>query len=100
MKKTQVLLLTLFSFIGILMLVNCIINFEGTSLYQLLFWMFIAGLCESLPVYFARNRVVTVTLAVLLTLQLSHGTYFTTLVAASAAIFYLIKLRTEAQAYI
>lgn len=91
MKKTQVLLLTLFSFIGILMLVNCIINFEGTSLYQLLFWMFIAGLCESLPVYFARNRVVTVTLAVLLTLQLSHGTYFTTLVAASAAIFYLIK---------
>jgi len=73
------------------MLVNCFINFDGTTLYQLLFWIFIACLCESLPVYFAKNRVVTVTLAVLLTSQLSHGTYFTTIVAAACTIFYLIK---------
>jgi putative nucleotidyltransferase with HDIG domain len=91
MTKSRVLILFLISIISMIMLVNCFYNFESATLFQLIFWILIACLCESLPVYFAKNRVVTVTLAVLLALQLSHGTYFTTIVAATSTIFYLIK---------
>ena len=73
------------------MLVDCIYNYAGATVYQLIFWIIIASLCESLPVYFAKNRVVSVTLAVLLALQLSHGTYLTTIVAATSTVFYIIK---------
>lgn len=91
MTKTRIFILFLISIISVFMLVNCFYNFDGATLFQLIFWILIACLCESLPVYFAKNRVVTVTLAVLLALQLSHGTYFTTIVAATSTILYLIK---------
>ena len=91
MNKTRIFILSIISIISTLVLVNCFYNLESATLFQLIFWILIACLCESLPVYFAKNRVVTVTLAVLLALQLSHGTYFTTIVAATSTIFYLIK---------
>ncbi|HHU49420.1 MAG TPA: HD-GYP domain-containing protein [Clostridiales bacterium] len=91
MKKTSIFLLSLTSIISLFMLVDCIYNYAGATVYQLIFWIIIASLCESLPVYFAKNRVVSVTLAVLLALQLSHGTYLTTIVAATSTVFYIIK---------
>ena len=91
MSKRQIFIIAMIFLISILILVDCFYNFPHITIPQLVFWIFIACLCESLPVYFSKDRVVTVTLAVLLALQLSHGTYLTTIIAAISTILYIIR---------
>lgn len=91
MSKKLYIVLTLTSVIGISILLHSLLNFSGITAYLFVFWVLVACLCESLPVYFSKERVVTVTFAVLLALQLSHGTYIATIVAAISSVFFIIK---------
>lgn len=90
-KKLYYTVLATTTAVTIAILAYCGLSLENTTLPQLLFWMLIGSVCESQPVYFSKGRVVSVTFAILLALQLSHGTYAATLVAASSIVFFIIK---------
>ena len=78
------------SLISIILLTHGILNLD-TSRFTSLVLDFPRSLFESLPIQYARDRAVSVTFAIILASQLSHGTHFTTIVAAFSAILVFIK---------
>lgn len=90
-KKLYYTVLSSATAITIGILAYCGLSLENITLPQLLFWMLIGSICESQPVYFSKDRVVSVTFAILLAIQLSHGTYAATLVVASSIVFFIIR---------
>ena len=91
MSKKLMPVVSFFSLISFAIIGYCILQLEPKEIPILLFWVFLGSLFESLPIYYAKNRAVSVTFAIFIASQLSHGAYFTTIVAALAAILVYIK---------
>ncbi|HHU78290.1 MAG: HD-GYP domain-containing protein [Caldicoprobacterales bacterium] len=91
MNKKLITSVSLSSLISIILLTHGILNLDTSKIPHLLFWIFLGSLFESLPIQYARDRAVSVTFAIILASQLSHGTHFTTIVAAFSAILVFIK---------
>lgn len=86
--KSVLFILSLISFVFI---GYSIFHLNTNKIPYLLFWIVLGSLFESLPIYYAKGRGVSVTFAITLAAQLSHGVYFTTIVAAFTAILVFIK---------
>ncbi|HHY83583.1 MAG TPA: HD-GYP domain-containing protein [Clostridiales bacterium] len=91
MNKKLTAVLSVLSVISFIVLAYSIMQIEVNEIPSLLFWIFLGSLFESLPIYYAKERAVSVTFAIILAAQFSHGTSFTTLVAALSAVLVFIK---------
>lgn len=100
MKNRLVLPYVFFSIVSILIIAVSVANIRNISIYLLLFWVLLILLCESLPVFISKERAVSVTLAILIASQLSHGTYFTTIAGAICFLFIFTKYPNEGYKYI
>jgi putative nucleotidyltransferase with HDIG domain len=89
-KKLSVVI-SLLSIISLIIIGYCIGKINSTDIPLLLFWTLLGSLFESLPIYYTKDRAVSVTFAIIIASQLSHGTYFTTIVAALSSMLVFIK---------
>ncbi|NLC44144.1 MAG: HD domain-containing protein [Clostridiales bacterium] len=83
--------ISILSIVSFIILGYCIHQLDTKDIPLLLFWVFLGALFESLPIYYAKGRAVSVTFAIFVASQLSHGTYFTTIVAAISTVLVYIK---------
>lgn len=91
MRKSVILLLFFISLISIPAFIYSLFNVNPANLVMLIFWVLLASLCESFPVFISKNRAVSVTFAILLACQLSMGGYYTTIVGACTIIFTVYR---------
>lgn len=91
MQRSLLYTLRLLVVITTLIIVYSIYSIENIDIWMFLFWVVLAAISESLPVFITKDRAVSVTLAILIAAQLSHGTYFTVLVGASCFILVIAK---------
>ena len=90
-SKKLILAISVLSTISFIVLGYCTLQINTKDIPLLLFWVLLGALFESLPIYYTKDRAVSVTFAIIIASQLSHGTYFTTIVAALSTIFVYIK---------
>ncbi len=90
-SKKLVLAISVLSTISFIILGYCTFQLNTKDIPLLLFWVLLGALFESLPIYFTKDRAVSVTFAIFVASQLSHGTYFTTIVASLSTVFVYIK---------
>ena len=91
MSKKLVSAVSILSLISFVIIGYCIPNIDSKEILPLLFWVFLGSIFESLPIYYTKDRSVSVTFAIIIASYLSHGTYFTTIVAAFSSILVYIK---------
>lgn len=91
MSKKFIIVVSLLSLVSLIIIGYCIGHLDAQDIPLLLFWAFLGSLFESLPIYYTKERAVSVTFAIFIAAQLSHGIYFTTIVAALSSILVFIK---------
>ena len=91
MSKRLKFVISLLSLLSFIFIGYSIPRLEIREIPYLLFWIFLGALFESLPIYYAKGRTVSVTFAITLAAQLSHGVYFAAIVAAFTAILAIFK---------
>ena len=92
LSKKLILAISLLSITSFIIIAYSIGQLNSRDIPLLLLWVLLGALFESLPIYFTKDRAVSVTFAIFVASQLSHGTYFTTIVAAlSSILVYIIN---------
>ncbi len=87
MRKPLLYTLSIISILLLIILIHSIYSLKEVSIFLVVFWIFLASTSESLPVVVTKDKSVTVTFAIILAAQLSHGVYFATLVGSICHIF-------------
>jgi hypothetical protein len=94
-KKSKTFLSFIISF-GILILGFCIYKILGQVRFiDILYWMLLAGLCQSFLVVFNKDRYVSVVFAIIFAVQLNYGTYHSVIIAAGSQVFFVYKERPQ-----
>ena len=75
-------------------------TFDQNKIYEIVYWMLLAGLCQSFLVVFSKDRYVSVVFAVILAVQLSHGIYYSVIIAAGSQIFFVFKEKPKTYRHI
>ena len=99
-KKSKTFLSFIISF-GILILGFCIYKILGQVRFiDILYWMLLAGLCQSFLVVFNKDRYVSVVFAIIFAVQLSYGTYHSVIIAAGSQVFFVYKERPQTYSHV
>ncbi len=94
-KKSKTFLSFIISF-GILILGFCIYKILGQVRFiDILYWMLLAGLCQSFLLVFNKDRYVSVVFAIIFAVQLNYGTYHSVIIAAGSQVFFVYKERPQ-----
>jgi putative nucleotidyltransferase with HDIG domain len=91
MSKKLKITVTLLSIFGLFIILYCSRNISNLDIWNLVYWIFLTSLFESLPIFYAKDRAVSVSFAVLLASQLSNGVYLTTLIGAFGCALVFIR---------
>lgn len=101
MNKRTKLYLSFIIFIGLVILGHSCYNaFNQNPIQIILYWVFLAGLCQSFLVVFGKDRYVSVVFAVILAAQLCYGVHFSALVAACSQVFFIYKEKPKTYRHI
>lgn len=76
------------SIIGLLTIIISLGQMSYNELPNLIFWIILAGLCQSFLVLFMKEGSLSVAFAVIFASQLAHGTYFAVIVASASHLLY------------
>lgn len=75
-------------------------TFTENRIYEIVYWLFLAGLCQSFLVVFNKDRYVSVVFAVVFAVQLSYNVHFSVVVAAGSQIFFIFKEKANTYRHI
>ena len=88
MDKKSIAFLSFTISIGILILGFSIYKIFGqVKFFDILYWILLAGLCQSFLVVFNKDRYVSVVFAIIFVGQLTYGTYHSVIIAAGSQVF-------------
>ncbi|HZJ56916.1 MAG TPA: HD-GYP domain-containing protein [Clostridia bacterium] len=101
MDKKTIAFLSLIISVGILILGFSLYKISGQSnVYDMIYWMLLAGLCQSFLVVFNKNRYVSVVFAIIFAVQLTYGTYYSVIIAAGSQTFFVYKEKPQTYRHI
>jgi putative nucleotidyltransferase with HDIG domain len=101
MDKKSIAFLSFTISIGILILGFSIYKIFGqVKFFDILYWILLAGLCQSFLVVFNKDRYVSVVFAIIFAVQLTYGTYHSVIIAAGSQVFFVYKEKPQTYRHI
>jgi putative nucleotidyltransferase with HDIG domain len=91
MNRKLLFTISALSIVSLSLTIYCILQVKSIDIWNLIYWIVLTSLLESLPIYIKEDRAVSVSFAVLLACHLNNGPYFTALVASCGSVLVFIK---------